>query len=95
MRRFIKAFYKDWKIAVDNHEEYQKLQRFFKGQFAERTAVIEHMCLDYIPKFIKRFILWQANLLNAFFQYWLDFHRISFLTVIMITLIIILFTGGF
>ena len=95
MIKFIQAFYKDWRSALDNHEEYQKLQIFFKGQFSERSAVIEHMHLDYVPKFIKRFILWQANFLNKFFQYWLDFHRISFLTVIMITLIIILLTGGF
>ena len=95
MKKIIKAFYEDWQTALDNHEEYQRLQVFFKGKLAERSAVIDHMHLNYVPKFIKLVILWKAKMLNNFFQYWLSFHRISFLTVVMITLIIILLTGGF
>ena len=95
MKQLIQTFYEDWQTALENHEEYQRQQVFFKGKFAERSAVIDHMHLNYVPKFIRRAIIWQARMLNKFFQYWLDFRRFSFLTVIMITLIIIILTGGF
>ena len=81
---------KDIETAQENHYEYMRMQSFFKGQFAEPKSVIEFMELDYVPTFLKKFFTSASNGMNKFFAWWLDFHRLSFLTVMMITAIIIL-----
>ena len=81
---------KDIETARENHYEYMRMQSFFKGQFAEPKSVIEFMELDYVPTFLKKFFTSASNCMNKFFAWWLDFHRLSFLTVMMITAIIIL-----
>ena len=81
---------KDIETAQENHYEYMRMQSFFKGQFAEPKSVIEFMELDYVPTSLKKFFIATSNWMNRFFTWWLDFHRLSFLTVMMITAIIIL-----
>ena len=60
MKKIIKAFYEDWQTALDNHKEYQRQQVFFNGNFAERSAVLDHMPVNYVPNLIILVVLWRA-----------------------------------
>lgn len=84
----IKKFIKDFKRAQENYEEYQRQQIFWKGRYAEPTALIEFMHFDYLPKTLVKILNFISKSLNSFFNWWLDFHRISFLTLLMILAIL-------
>lgn len=78
----------DYRTAVDNHEQYQRCQGFFKGSNSEPMAVIEFMTFDYLPDKLKRFVTWHTNIFNKFFNWWMNFHRLSFLTLLMLCAIV-------
>lgn len=79
---------KDFQRAGENFEQYQKMQAFYKGKNSEPMALIDFMYLDYLPKSIVNFIRFKANCINKFLNWWMDFHRLSFLTLLMIIAII-------
>ena len=86
----LNKFIEDYQTAADNKEFYDRCQKFYKGFNAEPNALIEHMSLDYVPKPIKKMMFLKMDWMNRFFNWWLDFHRLSFLTVLMICAIIYL-----
>lgn len=86
----LNKFIEDYQTAADNKEFYDRCQKFYKGSNAEPNALIEHMSLDYVPKPIKKMMFLKMDWMNRFFNWWLDFHRLSFLTVLMICAIIYL-----
>ena len=89
----LKQFIEDYQTAAENKEFYDRCQSFYKGSHAEPNALLEHMSLHYVPKPIKRAMMFKMTLMNKFFNWWLDFHRLSFLTVLMICAIIYLVFG--
>ena len=88
MKNSIKEFIQDLQRAQENHEEYQRLQHFYKGQHSEPMALIEFMHLDYLPKRLVKFIYWKINITNRFFAWAWDFQRLSLITLAMICAII-------
>lgn len=88
--QIIKKFYHDFETASDAKEQYDRCQIIFKGKHAESNAVLEHMQLDYVPKIVRRMLFLKMNMMNNFLNYWFDFKRISFLTLVMIIVIIYL-----
>lgn len=89
--KLIKSFIKDFERARENHEEYQRLQTFFKSE-PETNAVIDFMHFDYLDARIVKVVLLVSRTINGFFTWWLDFHRLSFVTLIMfVALIYIMF----
>lgn len=89
----LNKFIEDYRTAADNKEFYDRCQKFYKGSNAELNALIEHMSLDYVPKPIKKMMFLKMDWMNRFFNWWLNFHRLSFLTVLMICAIIYLVFG--
>ena len=85
--KLIKEIVKDYNTACDNHEQYQKMQKFFKGE-AQPMAIVDFMHFDYLPKPIVKFIAFKTKYMNKFFSWWMNFHRLSFLTLLMIIAII-------
>lgn len=90
MKNLIKEFMQDLQRAQEHHEEYQRLQHFYKGKYAEPKAPIEFMHFDYLPQRLVRLIEWKVDLINNFFAWLWDFHRLSFLTLLMVCAIIYL-----
>lgn len=88
MKNIFKQFMQDIQQAQEHHEEYQRLQVFYKGDNAESKALIEFMHFDYLPKKIIKIIEWKVDLINKFVDWMWDFHRISLLTLVMICSII-------
>lgn len=88
-KRLLQNILEDIITARDNHEEYLRLQRFFKAQHAEPVSILEFMHMNYIPRPVKHFALRITDWINSFFSWWLDFHRLSFITVMLIVGIII------
>lgn len=89
----INKILEDYQRAGENFEHYQKMQKFFKGQHSRPQALIDFMHFDYLPKPLIKLIEFNTKYLNKFFNWWLDFHRLSFLTVLMICAIIYLVFG--
>lgn len=83
----------DYQTAAENKEFYDRCQVFYKGTQAEPNALIEHMSLHYVPKPVKKFLFFKMNWMNKFFNWWMNFHRLSFLTLVMICAIIYLIFG--
>ena len=90
MKNLIKEFVQDIQRAQEHHEEYQRLQYFYKGKYAEPKALIEFMHFDYLSQRLVRLIKWKVDLINNFFSWLWDFHRLSFLTLLMICAIVYL-----
>ena len=90
MKNLIKEFVQDIQRAQEHHEEYQRLQYFYKGKYAEPKALIEFMHFDYLSQRLVRLIKWKVDLINNFFAWLWDFHRLSFLTLLMICAIVYL-----
>ena len=88
MKNLIKEFIQDLERAQENHEEYQRLQHFYKGQHSEPMALIEFMHLDYLPKRLVKFIHWKIDITNRFFAWAWDFQRLSLITLAMVCSII-------
>ena len=90
MKNLIKEFVQDIQRAQEHHEEYQRLQYFYKGKYAEPKALIEFMHFNYLPQRLVKLIKWKVDLINNFFAWLWDFHRLSFLTLLMICAIVYL-----
>lgn len=88
MKKIFEKIIEDIQRAQENHEEYQKLQVFYKGKYAEPKALIEFMHLDYVPKRLRKFIEWKVNVIHKFFDWAWDFRRFSLITLVMICAII-------
>ena len=85
---------RDIQRAQEYQEEYLRLRSLFKGENAHGSgALIEFMELDYVPKRIKKFLLWKVNITNRLFAWMFDWHRISLITIILIGIIIGLIQG--
>ena len=85
---------KDIQRAQEYQEEYLRLRSLFKGENATGSgALIEFMELDYVPGPIKKFLLWKVKLVNRFFAWMFDWHRISLITIILMAIIIGLIQG--
>ena len=69
------------------------MQSLFKGINATDGALIEFMELDYVPGPIKKFLLWKVMMVNRFFAWMFDWHRISLITIILMGIIIGLIQG--
>ena len=84
----------DIQRAQEYQEEYLRLRSLFKGENAHGSgALIEFMELDYVPKRIKKFLLWKVNITNRLFAWMFDWHRISLITIILMGIIIGLIQG--
>lgn len=92
MKNLIKSIIEDCRYAQEKHEEYQRLQQFFKND-TEATAPIDFMTFEYLPHKLRRLIDWKVKWLNWFFNWAWDFHRISLLTLTMLGFIIYLIWG--
>lgn len=90
MMTLLNKIIKDLHVAQDNQEEHNRLAVFYKGNDAELTSLVEHMSFDYLPVKLQKLIYWKIDKINWFFKWIWDFERISFLTLIMICLIIYL-----
>ena len=88
MKKIFKKIIEDIQRAQENHEEYQRLQHFYKGKYAEPMALIEFMHLDYLPKRLVKFIHWKVDMTHKFFNWAWDFRRLSLITLAMICAII-------
>jgi len=84
----LNKFIEDYQTAADNKEFYDRCQKFYKGSNAEPNALMEHMSLHYVPKPIKRIMFLKMEWMNKFFNWWLDYRKISVLTLAMIVAII-------
>lgn len=84
---------RDIQQAQEYQEEYLRMQSLFKGINATDGALIEFMELDYVPGPIKKFLLWKVKLVNRFFAWMFDWHRISLITIILMGIIIGLIQG--
>ena len=87
MKKLIKAIQEDCLRAQENHEEYQRMQRFWK-QDIEPTAIIDFMTFDYLPDRLRKIVIWKVEMMNRFFNWAWDFRRFSLLTLVMICAII-------
>ena len=56
----IKKIYIDFEQASENKEFYDRCQIIFKGKYAESSAVLEHMQLDYVPKILKKILRFKS-----------------------------------
>jgi hypothetical protein len=84
----------DIQRAQEYQEEYLRLRSLFKGENAHGSgALIEFMELDYVPKPIKKFLLWKVKLVNRSFAWMFDWHRVSLITIILMGIIIGLIQG--
>lgn len=92
MKKLIKAIQEDCRRAQENHEEYQRMQRFWK-QDIEPTAIIDFMTFDYLPDRLRKIVIWKVEMMNRFFNWAWDFRRFSLLTLTMLCLIIYLIFG--
>lgn len=92
MKKLIKAIQEDCRRAQENHEEYQRMQRFWK-QDIEPMAPIDFMTFDYLPDKLRKIIVWKVEMMNSFFNWAWDFRRFSLLTLTMLCLIIYLIFG--
>ena len=84
---------RDIQQAQEYQEEYLRMQSLFKGINATDGALIEFMELDYVPRPIKKFLLWKVMMVNRFFAWMFDWHRISLITIILMGIIIGLIQG--
>ena len=84
---------RDIQQAQEYQEEYLRMQSLFKGINATDGALIEFMELDYVPGPIKKFLLWKVKIVNRFFAWMFDWHRISLITIILMGIIIGLIQG--
>jgi hypothetical protein len=84
---------RDIQQAQEYQEEYLRMQSLFKGINATDGALIEFMELDYVPGPIKKFLLWKVMMVNRFFAWMFDWHRISLITIILMGIIIGLIQG--
>ena len=92
MKKLIKAIIEDILSAQEKHEEYQRLQRFFKHD-VEATAPIDFMTFNYLPQRVIRLIEWKIDFCNKFFAWAWDFRRFSLLTLAMICVLIYIVFG--
>ena len=84
----------DIQRAQEYQEEYLRLRSLFKGENATGSgALIEFMELDYVPGAIKKFLLWKVKIVNSFFAWMFDWHRISLITIVLMGIIIGLIQG--
>lgn len=74
----------DFLTAQENHEQYQIMQNFYKGKHATSESLLNFMHLEYLPKPLRAVITKTSNCINWFFNWWMDFHKISFLTLLML-----------
>ena len=84
---------RDIQQAQEYQEEYLRMQSLFKGINATDGALIEFMELDYVPRPIKKFLLWKVKIVNRLFAWMFDWHRISLITIILMGIIIGLIQG--
>lgn len=57
IKKFLDNLITDFQTASDNHEQYMRMQSFYKGKNAKPMSVSEFMTFDYLPKPLRTFLL--------------------------------------